>query len=354
MDISAPVHVTIVIPTRNEAGFIGRCLNSIFSADPVIGGMEVLVVDGLSDDGTRQIVEEWVRKQPNLRLLDNPQRIVPTAMNIGIRAARGRWIIRLDAHSEYPPDYFRLCLETCQRTGADNVGGAFITLSRTDSISGKLVRALTTHPFGVGNAGFRIGAQEGPADTVPYGCFRREVFENIGLFDERLVRNQDYEVNRRLLMHGGVIWFNPAIQIRYHNQDSLRGLFRQAFVTGSWNTWTWYVAPYSFAWRHAMPMAFVGSMLTALLTSFFAPSFGILAMGALGVPYLFLAFCASWQQSRRYQKWMFPLLPSLFCAYHSIYGLGTLWGLWVLALGRAPVQLTSERWAGAGSCDPCL
>lgn len=341
--------ISIIIPVRNEARFIDRCLHSVFSADPVPGGMEVLVIDGMSDDGTRQILNEWCQKQPNLRVLDNPKRIVPTAMNIGIRNAQGRWIIRLDAHSEYPANYFTLCLETSQRTGADNAGGDFLTLSQDEGLQGKLVQALTTHPFGVGNAGFRIGAPEGPADTVVYGCYRREAFDRIGLFDERLVRNQDYELNRRLLKAGGSIWRNPRIQVRYYNQGTLKGLLQQSFVTGKWHPWMWYIAPYSFAWRHAVPLGFVGSLLSAFLLFIVAPPLGIAAFKLILVPYFVLALFASLQQSIRYGAWMFPILPFLFLIYHLSYGVGALWGLCLLLINRAPVQLVSEPWPGAGS-----
>jgi glycosyltransferase involved in cell wall biosynthesis len=350
-DRSSP-QLTIVIPVRNEARFIDLCLRSVFAATPVEGGMEVLVVDGMSNDGTRQIVADWCRKQASLRVLDNPKGIVPTAMNIGIRAARGRWIIRLDAHAVYPADYFTLCLGTSQRTGADNVGGGVITLSAEDGIQGTLVRALTTHRFGVGNAGVRVGAREGWTDTVVYGCYKREVFGRIGLYDERLIRNQDYELNRRLLKAGGLIWHNPEIQARYYNQGSLAGLFRQAFFTGQWNPWMWYLAPYSFAWRHGIPMAFVLVLLGGLLLSFIAPPLGKFAMLFILIPHFALSLLSSVQQSVRYGIWMLPVLPFIFLVYHLAYGLGGLWGVLLLAIKQAPVQLASEPWPGAGSRRP--
>jgi GT2 family glycosyltransferase len=273
-------------------------------------------------------------------------------MNIGIRAARGEWIIRLDAHSEYPPDYFQLCLETSRRTGADNVGGDFFTLSQNDGFGGRLVQALTTHRFGVGNAGFRVGGGEGWTDTVVYGCFRREVFARVGLFDERLVRNQDYELNRRILKAGGSIWRNPAIQVRYYNQGSVKGLLRQAFFTGQWNPWMWYLAPYSFAWRHGIPLAFVLALIGSLLLTFIVPPLGKLAFMLILIPYFVLAVLSSAQQSARYGIWMFPVLPFLFLAYHLAYGLGGIWGLILLSIKQAPVQIKSEPWPGAGSRHP--
>lgn len=340
--------ITVIIPVRNEARLIEQCLGSVFGADPVAGGMEVLVVDGMSDDGTRQILAEWCRRYPNLQVLDNPRQIVPTAMNIGIRAARGRWIVRVDAHSEYPADYFRRCLATSQRTRKDNVGGSVVTPPGRGSRRVRLAHALTTHRFGVGNSRFRTGEREGEVDTVPYGCFRREVFERIGFYDERLVRNQDYELNCRLRKAGGSIWHDPAIRIFYHYDRTLRALFRKAFLNGQWNAWTWYVAPYSFAWRHAAPAGFVAAILGAFALAWIEPYFADLALGLLVWPYFLIALAASLQQSRRYGLWMLPCLPFLFGTYHLMYGLGGLWGVCLLGLRRAPVQAASEPWPGAG------
>jgi glycosyltransferase involved in cell wall biosynthesis len=341
--------VSVIIPVRNEARFLDRCLHSVFDADPVPGGMEVVVVDGMSEDGTREILADWARRQPGLRVLDNPRRVVPTAMNIGIRGTRGRWIIRIDAHSEYSADYFKRCLEVSSRTGMDNVGGSIVTMPGNDGGQGQLVQALTTHRFGVGNSGFRTGAAAGLADTVPFGCYRREVFGRIGLYDERLVRNQDYELNARLRRAGGHIWREPEIRILYYNQGTVKGLLRQALVNGQWNSWMWYVAPYSFAWRHAAPVAFVGALIGALLFSIFAPLPGKLALGVLLVPYVLIALGASFHQSRRYGRWMFPWLPPLFLGYHVAYGLGALWGICRLGLRLAPVQRLAEPWPGAGA-----
>lgn len=339
--------VSIIIPCRNELTFVERCLSSVLAFEPVPGGCEVIVVDGGSTDGTRAVLSRWQAAHPQIRLLDNPARIVPVAMNLGIGAARGRLILRLDMHAEYPPDYMRRCFEVSERTGADNVGGVVITLSRDSTPQGRMVQALTTHRFGVGNAGFRVGAQEGAADTVPYGCFRRATFERVGRYDERLVRNQDYELNRRLLAAGGTIWCDPAIQVRYFNQNTLRGLLRQAVFTGQWNPWMWYLAPYSFAPRHAVPAAFVLGLGGASgLAALGRPGRMLLALVLL--PYFMLAAAAAWQQSWRYGPWMLPVLPLLFFAYHLAYGVGVLRGAFALLRGRAPIQRQGEPWPGAG------
>jgi succinoglycan biosynthesis protein ExoA len=340
-------YITIVLPCRNEVRFIDSCLESIFHFEPVPGGFEVLVVDGSSNDGTQQKLVEWQQRRPELRVLQNPRGVVPTAMNIGIQAARGELILRLDAHSTYPPEYMRLCAETHARTKADNVGGVVITLPRGDTPAARIVQALTTHHFGVGNAGFRVGATEGPADTVPFGCFRSTLFKRTGLLDERLVRNQDYELNCRIRKTGGVIWLNPEIQIQYYNQGTVLGLLRQAFATSRWNVWMWHVAPYSFALRHCVP----GIFLVALLIGIALVPFtwlGPLLLAGAGISYGALALLSSAQQALRYGWWLAVVLPVMFLAYHLAYGAGIVWGALLLAFRASPVQRSPEPWAGAG------
>jgi len=336
--------VSIIIPCRNEREHIESCVRSVLRQESPPDAFEVIVADGMSDDGTREILERLASEDPRLQVIDNPDRIVPTALNLAIRRARGEWIVRLDAHSEYPPNYLKLCIETGERTRADNVGGAVVTLSRNETFMGRIVQALTTHRFGVGNAGFRVGAQEGPTDTVPFGCYRRRVFEHVGWFDERLVRNQDYEFNRRLAKAGGHIWFNPWIKVVYYNQADLTGLLSQAFVTGEWNVYMWYVAPYSFAWRHAIPLAFVIALISGGLSFFLWPWPAFVVLAAIAGPYLTFALEASWEQSNRYGKRLFPFLPGAFWLYHVMYGLGGLKGILRLLMKRSPVQSVQEPW----------
>jgi len=204
---------------------------------------------------------------------------------------------------------------------------------------------------------------------VPHGCSRSEVFDEVGLFDERLIRNQDYELNRRLARAGKRVWFSPAISAKYYNQATLGGLFKQAFGTGKWNPWMWFVAPYSFAPRHAVPGLFVLSLLVAIGLTIFFPRWGLLLTISLLIPYISLSLFASFQQALRYGSssnpvssssspssffrprsslLLFPLLPPLFLTYHLSYGLGTLWGALRLLVGATPVQKVREPWPGAG------
>ena len=173
---------------------------------------KIFVVDGDSTDATLEKTLDLQKKFSNITILGNENIYQSYAINVALHYAQGAWVMRLDAHSYYPPNYLELCLETSLRTGAENVGGLFITQPGNDSYQAQLVQALTTHSFGVGNSGFRTGKGDGPADTVPYGFFRRSVFEKIGLMDERLVRAQDFEFNSRIIKSGGKVWRNPKIE----------------------------------------------------------------------------------------------------------------------------------------------
>jgi glycosyltransferase involved in cell wall biosynthesis len=339
--------VSVIVPCRNEASFINQLLASVMAFDPPEGGYEVLMVDGMSSDGTADEIRRWAETHENLQLLENPGRIFPTGMNLGIRASRGDFVVGLGAHCTYPKDYLVRCVAASQRTGAANVGGVVVTEPRDQTRQARLVHAITTHRFGVGNSGFRIGAGEGVADTVAYGCFRGSIFDRIGFFDERLVRNQDYEFNRRISATGGKVWRAPEIHARYFNQGGIRGLFYQAFTTGEWNVWMWYLAPYSFSLRHAVPGLFVLALFLALMGTVIFP-YSLAAFLSLLLLHLLFGLAAGIVQGRRYGLWMIPMLPLLFLSYHLSYGVGTVAGAALLAVGRSPVSVLGEPWEGAG------
>ncbi len=186
-------------------------------------------------------------------------------MNRGLDLARGRWIMRLDAHTIYPPDYLLRCHETAARTGAANVGGICITQPGGTGYQAQLVQALTTHKFGIGDSGFRTGATAGPRDTVPFGFFRRELFDEIGRFDERLVRAQNYEFNRRIAAAGQTVWLDPRIQSRSFNQPTLQAFYRKQFLyEAPYNAYLWCLATYAFAPRHAITGVFALGVLGGL------------------------------------------------------------------------------------------
>jgi succinoglycan biosynthesis protein ExoA len=341
--------ICILIPTLNEEGFIEKCLRSVqaFSL-PLDVTIEIIVLDGGSTDHTVEIEHRLATEDKRIRLIPNPGRIQSTALNIGIRATRADYILRLDAHSTYPPDYLALCYETSRRTGAENVGGIFVTQFRGTGYQAALVQALTTHPFGVGDSSFRGLPPEGPADTVPYGFFPRSIFSRIGLFDERLVRAQDYEINRRIIASGGTVWLNPLIRVQYYPPASLRQFLRkQIEKEAPYNAYLWYVAPYSFAIRHAITGLFAAGVVTGVLLS---PVSNIIRIPFLAIMavYASLAIVAAVQQAIRYKEPRHAVtLPFAFFAYHFLHGCGVLWGLWLLAVRRAPVQRLKRPWPGA-------
>ena len=343
--------VSILIPVRNEERFLRKCLESVlrFSLPDNIN-YEVLILDGLSKDGTRIIAKSFSRQHSNIRVYLNHGITQSSAINLGLRKSFGEWILRLDAHAEYPSNYLSLCFKTALRSQADNVGGIFITKAGGPNYSAQLVQALTTHKFGVGDSGFRAEAKEDWADTVPYGFYRRKLFDQIGWLDERLVRAQDYEFNRRLILAGGRILRNPDIQVHYFNQATLHAfLAKQFFKEAPYNAYMWYLAPYSFAWRHVITGIFSIGFLGGVTLGYFWPRLIGIPFLAVMVVYIVLAILASIQQAIRYKdpRHIFTL-PVSFLLYHFIHGLGILTGILRLATFTAPVQQIKEPWPGAG------
>jgi glycosyltransferase involved in cell wall biosynthesis len=231
--VSQTPMVSIIIPCRNEAGYIERCLDSILASAYPADRLQILVADGRSTDGTRQILENYTRRHPAVVLLDNPQGTTPSGLNTAIRAAGGTIVIRMDAHVLYPADYIRRLVDALHESGADNVGGILETLPAEDTPIARAIALGMSHRFGVGNAHFRVGLTERKeVDTVPFGCFRRDVFNRVGLFDEELIRNQDDEFNFRLIARGGRVLLLPDVSCRYFARRSLQQLSRMYYQYG--------------------------------------------------------------------------------------------------------------------------
>jgi glycosyltransferase involved in cell wall biosynthesis len=308
---------------RNEARYIEGCLRSILAQDYPPEQIEILVVDGMSNDGTRQIATEFAQRDSRIRLLDNLQRIVPTAMNKGISTAQGEIVIRVDGHTVIAQDYVRRCVEVLATTGADNVGGAMRAAS--DTWIGKTIVLATSSPFGVGGARFHYAEKPGWVDTVYMGAYRREVFDRIGLFDEELVRNQDDELNFRLIQSGGKIWLDPKIRSTYFSRSTLRGLWKQYFEYGFWKVRVIQKHRRPASWRHLVPGAFVLSLASSLVLSWIVWS--PLFLFAILLPYSLVSLSVSiWIAAR--EGWRYaPILPLAFATMHLAYGFGFLAGI---------------------------
>jgi len=342
--------VCIILPFRNEGDQLVSCLEGLLQFR-VPKGVEVtiLCMDGGSTDGSKKIAEKFAELHPNIQNIANLKRYQGCAVNLAVRSFPADNYLWLGAHTRFPADYLESCLETKKRTGAEVVGGVCETLPGGDSYGAKVVQAMTTHKFGVGDSGFRIGAEEGEIDTVPYALFAKKAFVDGGYLDERLVRAQDYEFNRRLARMGMKIWINPKIRCYYRNQASFWGfLKKQIFLEAPYNSYLWYLAPYAFKWRHAITGIFCAGIIGGLLAVAFSHFLGAVFLSIM-ILYAGLAIGAGLQQAWRYREWRHMIvLPVCFFLFHFGHGLGVLSGIFRLAILKAPVQKIKEPWLGAG------
>ncbi|GAW94003.1 glycosyltransferase family 2 protein [Calderihabitans maritimus] len=315
--------VSIVIPTYNEENYIARCLQSLLKQTYPAACYELVVVDGCSTDRTVEVVEEKAAGCPvEVRLLSNERRVTPVALNMGIKEARGEVVIILSGHAYVAEDFIEKCVEYLDRTGASCVGGPLETVG--EGFMARYISQALSSPFGVGNARFRFSKRAQPVDTVAYGAYRREVFEKIGLFDERLIRNQDIEFNYRLRRQGGLIYMTPEIRSYYVSRRDLISFVKQSFGNGMWNVYTWFLHRNSLSWRHFVPAAFVASLLLGLVL---LPGFPWLLWFVAG-SYISAALVSSLIIAFREKDWLsFFVLPWIFACLHLSYGAGTLYGL---------------------------
>ncbi|MBN2322998.1 MAG: glycosyltransferase family 2 protein [Spirochaetes bacterium] len=324
--------VSVIIPCRNEKDFIEMLLENIVSQDYPKEHTEVFVVDGMSEDGTREVIRRFAGAHGYIRLVDNPELVVPHALNRGIRLARGEYIVRMDTHSTYPPDYISRLLFWHRELGADNVGGVGITRPFRDTPVARAAALALSHPFGVGNSYFRIGTDKPrEVDTVPFGCYKREIFDRIGLFDEDLIRNQDDEFNLRLKRHGGRIFLVPEIKIIYYSRDRLMHLFRMYHQYGFFKPLVAVKAGAPSSVRQFAPPFFVLSPLALAALGLVWPPFFYAACGVLGL-YCIANACFSFRLALRHGIRLFFPLFYCFGTVHLGYGTGYLRGLLTFTL----------------------
>jgi glycosyltransferase involved in cell wall biosynthesis len=320
--------VSVVIPCRNEAGHIVRCLDSIITGDYPADRLEILVVDGLSEDGTPERVRGYAGGKPQVRLLSNHQRITPSALNIGITAARGTIIVRIDAHSSVAPDYIRQCVTALHRHSADNVGGVMHTVPSNNTPAGRAIALSLSHPFGVGNSVFRTHRAEAcEVDTVFGGCFPKAVFDKVGLYNEKLPRGQDMEFNLRLRRAGGRVVFVPEIVSHYFSRSTYRGFVRHNWINGIWA-----ILPFAFSDivpirpRHLVPLAFVLGLAGLIVLSTVMPVARwllVLVVAAYSLTAIAAALTVAW---KRRDPSAAAYLPVMFATLHLCYGAGSFVG----------------------------
>lgn len=320
--------ITVIIPCLNEEKFIGRCLDSIVECDYPKHLLEVLVVDGMSEDGSRLSVERYSRQYSFIRILDNPLKFTPVALNIALRHAQGEVVLWMNSHSSIERNYITLCVEALEKYKADCVGGIMKTCPQRVGFLGKTISAALHHPFGVGNSLFRTHTNKPTwVDTVFGACFRRDVFSRIGLFNECLNRGQDMEFSMRLKKAGGRTLLFPEAVIYYYARSGMR-----LFLKHNWANGVWAVLPLVYSpvmpvsLRHLVPMAFVLSLLGLILLSTVTPV-GIWLLGILIGTYGILSLVSGIQVAFREDNAMCVVTtPVVFFLLHTGYGLGSLWG----------------------------
>lgn len=260
--------VTVIVPCRNEERHLAACLDSILATAYPRDRLEVLIVDGASTDGTRAIADRYAGE--STRVLANPAGTAPAGLNIGIRHASGEIIARMDAHAAYPPEYLPRLVEALEMTGADNAGGVLETLPASTRAIPRAIAAACSHPFGVGNSQFRIGASTNRwVDTVAFGCWKRSLFNWLGMFDEELVRNQDDELNHRLLARGGRILLVPTVTAQYYARETLGQVGRMFYQYGLYKPLVAKKVGRVMTMRQLAPPALtLGLALTAALAPF--------------------------------------------------------------------------------------
>lgn len=324
--------VSVICPTYNEEKYIATCIDSILAQDYPQEDLEILFVDGMSTDATRSIILSQAKEHNNIYLLDNPHRIVPYALNIGIEHAQGDIIVRIDAHASFPSNYISTLVHyLVHLPNAQNVGAPCVTHTLGQTDKAKAIVAVLSNKWGVGNSTFRLGVKEiQSVDTVPFGCWKKQTLKDVGLFDIRLIRNQDIELNKRILKNGGNIYLVPDTYCTYYARETYKKLAQNNYGNGKWNILTLYYtkALRSLSLRHFIPLIFLLSLLLPILGIILCPWIGLVAGMSL-ISYLMLVSYISWKISK--EQSINPLsVVAAFFTLHLSYGAGSLMGILTL------------------------
>lgn len=321
MNLADPPFVSVVIPTYNEARHISRCLHSILSQD-YGGDWEVIVADGMSDDGTRELIATIGAQCPGkLRLIDNPTRNIPSALNCAIRAARGSVIVRIDGHCYVEADHLSRCVQKLNRTDAVCLGPRML-MQPGESLSAQAIASALTTPFGPGTSSFRYSEREQYTDTANFAIYRRAVFDAIGYFDAGLLANEDYDLHYRLRCAGHTILYAPSLRVYYVPRDRYGDLWRQYYRYGYWKSQMLKKFPRSLRLRHTVAPMFV---MVVLLCSVGCPLHSAARYALLGILALYASAAMAFsllQAARKRKALLAPGIALAFLMLHSAWGIG--------------------------------
>jgi len=326
--------VSIIVPCYNEETTIRLLMEAIDRQTFPHDQFEVIIADGLSTDRTRQVIAEFQERHTDLqiRLVDNPKRIIPAALNRAIEASTGKYIIRLDAHSMPYPDYIELCFQDLETGCGDNVGGIWeirpgFKGNEKPSWIARGIATATAHPLGVGDALYRYADRAQFVDTVPFGAFQRKLIERVGQFDETLLTNEDYEFNVRIRQSGGKIWLNPSIRSVYFARSTLLGLIQQYWRYGYWKGRMLYRYPNTLRWRQILPPLFVAGFIVNTILTIFFKWFGWLLLLQISL-YALTLLTVGGLVAQRKKDWSSVFsTPLAMAAMHLTWGIGVLWSL---------------------------
>lgn len=318
--------VAIVIPTLNEERFISRCLDSIIKQTFKFEKMDVMIIDGGSNDKTKDIVAKYQKSHQNIRFIENKKKIQSVAFNIGFKKSTAPYIIRLDAHAEYDSKYISLCIENLkQDEKRGNVGGRCNILPFNQSIWAQTNAILNHSRFGIGGAAFRVSNEAHNTDSVPFGAFPRKVIDQIGGMREDLPRGEDNEYNSRIRKAGYKIFFDPNIISSYFARPTLGASCKQMYANGNSIGYLYYIDREAIGIRHLVPLLFVVSGLFSIIISVLWSPFCYVFCGDIAL-YLIADAIASIMGAKDNVKCTLPLFILFFCV-HVSYGMGTIAGL---------------------------
>lgn len=319
--------ISVIIPCRNEEQYIAGCLESVKNNDYPKDDMEIFIVDGNSKDNTRNIAQKYAVYFNQFYIMTNEKETVPYAMNMAIKKSKGDYIIRLDAHSEIPENYFSELIKWSKKLNADNTGAGWITDVKNKNPKSLSIKKVLSHKFGVGNSYFRIGIKNvKEVDTVPFGCFHKDVFNKVGLFDTRLTRNQDIELNKRIIRNRGKIYLLPHLFSKYFARETLTGIAKNNFLTGHYNILTIYFTKKlsSLSLRHFIPFIFISSIILPLIMMIWLPDVWMISL-AVFLIYLSTIIYISMRIGDKTTT--IGHLLTAFVTLHFSYGIGSTLGL---------------------------
>jgi glycosyltransferase involved in cell wall biosynthesis len=324
-----PPFVSIIVPCYNEQNTIRKLLEAIWAQSYPRPRLEVVVADGMSGDGTRAEIAAFSREHPELavRVVDNPRRIIPAALNQALAAARGEIVVRLDGHALPYPDYVERCVADLEAGLGENVGGAWEIRPGRDTRMAGAIATAAAHPLGVGDALYRHADRAAAVDTVPFGAFKRELLALVGFFDESLLTNEDYEFNARVRKSGGRVWLDPSIRSIYLARPTLAALAGQYARYGFWKWRMLRRYPGTVRWRQALPPLLVASLVIGSALAVFLPFFRVLLVVEAAGYALTLALAGLLAAVKRKKAFLLIGLPLAIASMHICWGAGFLWSM---------------------------